>query len=456
MLHSSGHWLDRLSNFWARFYTERQIYLRSHGQVQFISLSPLTQLGLSAIALCFFSWVAFTSVNVVFKEQIIASKDRKYVRMQAAYEERVAQMQSAYDDLNGQLVLAQERFLATTKELESKHQQISEILAQREAASKQIKTMRERFAQTNAEGSDKGRTNKVLMAATDLAGAPRLSRVDHASLDQSETRHRDTDNAFGLASLFAFSSTPAPSAADMGIEKRLEGLDRAQQAFVNSMEETTDRQIREIESVISMTEVVDAEDILSRVEGGEGTASGGPLLTLTEGDELAGGAEEAGFGRQVYRISRNLDRLSGLNEALAKMPLGSPLYHNRITSDFGRRVDPFTRKLAYHSGVDMGAPSGTSVYSTAPGIVTYASHHGAYGRLIEIDHGNGLKTRYAHLRSIHVKVGQKVGFRHKVGRVGSTGRSTGPHVHYEVWFDGKVRDPSKFIEAGRYVFTQQG
>lgn len=454
MLDNAGHMMDRLGAVWSRLYTERQFYLRSHGQVQFVSLSPLTQVGLSIVALCFFSWVAFTSVNVVFKEQIIAAKDRKYIRMQAAYEERVARMQTAYDDLNGQLVMAQERFLATTKDLETKHKQISEIMLQKHAASQQLDDMRSRFAKTNVAGDHKGRSNKVLMAATELSGSPRVSRVDHAGLDQTEARYRSQDNggSFGLASLFTRAAAAEPE--DKGIENRLAGIDKAQQALVISMEETTDRQIREMESVIAMTEVLKADDFLTRVNGRGLRPSGGPLLSLIEGDELAGGTEEASFTRQVYRISRNLDRLSSLNKALGKMPLGSPLYHNRITSDFGRRVDPFTRKLAYHSGADMGAPAGTPVYVTAPGVVSYAANHGAYGRLVEVDHGNGLKTRYAHLSSILVKTGDKVGFREKVGRVGSTGRSTGPHVHYEVWFDGKVRDPSKFIEAGRYVFTQ--
>jgi murein DD-endopeptidase MepM/ murein hydrolase activator NlpD len=87
--------------------------------------------------------------------------------------------------------------------------------------------------------------------------------------------------------------------------------------------------------------------------------------------------------------------------------------------------------------------------------VTFAGWRGAYGKLIEVDLGNGFKNRYGHLSAINVKVGQKVAFRDVIGRVGSTGRSSGPHLHYEVWFDGIVRDPTKFIEAGHYVFAKQ-
>ena len=124
MIDTIARLMDRARVVVAHLYAERQIYLRSHGHVQFISLSPIAQIGMAAIAVGFFSWVAFTSVNVVFKEQIIASKDRRFVKVQSAYEERIAQMQASYDDLNGQLILAQERFIATTQELEAKHDQI--------------------------------------------------------------------------------------------------------------------------------------------------------------------------------------------------------------------------------------------------------------------------------------------------------------------------------------------
>ncbi|MEP1906373.1 MAG: M23 family metallopeptidase, partial [Nitratireductor sp.] len=90
------------------------------------------------------------------------------------------------------------------------------------------------------------------------------------------------------------------------------------------------------------------------------------------------------------------------------------------------------------------------------GVVTFAGWKSGYGRFVEISMGNGFRTRYGHMSRIDVKAGQKVAFRQVIGRVGSTGRSTGPHLHYEVKYDGIVRDPLKFIEAGQYVFSKQG
>ena len=121
------------------------------------------------------------------------------------------------------------------------------------------------------------------------------------------------------------------------------------------------------------------------------------------------------------------------------------------SSGFGARVDPFTGRYAFHPGIDFAGPWGTAVHATAAGTVIFAGNRGGYGNMVEIDHGMGLHTRYGHLSAISVRVGMKVEKDASIGRVGSTGRSTGPHVHYEVWYDDVVRNPRNFIEAGHHV-----
>ena len=144
-----------------------------------------------------------------------------------------------------------------------------------------------------------------------------------------------------------------------------------------------------------------------------------------------------------------------LQSLLACAPLAPPVDYYNLTSDFGNRKDPFTKKPDWHGGVDLGAWPGTRVRATAPGIVTYAGRKGGYGRFVLVDHGCGIETAYGHLKSIDVKKGDTVDYRDTLGKVGSTGRSTGPHVHYEVRIKGKPVDPYQFIEAGRYVFKEQ-
>ena len=123
-----------------------------------------------------------------------------------------------------------------------------------------------------------------------------------------------------------------------------------------------------------------------------------------------------------------------------------------MTSRFGFRRDPFHGRLAQHNGLDFHAAWASPVTATARGVIKFAGTRGGYGRVVEIDHGNGFVTRYAHLRRLSVKKGQKVKLHDKVGELGSSGRSTGPHIHYEILYNGKAQNPERFIEAGRYVF----
>jgi murein DD-endopeptidase MepM/ murein hydrolase activator NlpD len=142
---------------------------------------------------------------------------------------------------------------------------------------------------------------------------------------------------------------------------------------------------------------------------------------------------------------------------LAKMlPLAAPLVQYQFESGFGLRIDPINHRTAFHPGLDLSAPYQTPVYSTAPGTVTFTGTRDAYGRMVEIDHGHGIVTRYAHLHRILVARGQKIGAHVEIGELGSTGRSTGPHVHYEVLVDGTPLDPAKFMEVGKNVVQISG
>ena len=154
----------------------------------------------------------------------------------------------------------------------------------------------------------------------------------------------------------------------------------------------------------------------------------------------------------MLNVDSKLGRWTALRQVLGTMPLMDQLDFYHLASKFVLRLDPIKKKRAMHYGVDLAGWTGAPVYSTAPGKVVFAGRKGRYGKMVEIDHGLGLRTRYAHLRKIMVKRGQQIVHRQKIGLLGSTGRSTGPHVHYEVRFEGKPLNPRKFIMAGRYVF----
>jgi murein DD-endopeptidase MepM/ murein hydrolase activator NlpD len=180
-------------------------------------------------------------------------------------------------------------------------------------------------------------------------------------------------------------------------------------------------------------------------------AQGGPEEASDEPAELAEGLGDI-LGRletQLIDRERQLVILETFISArqLTQLgvPEGSPLPGAWISSTFGRRSDPFTGRLAFHSGIDFAAPAGAQARAVAPGVVTWAGERSGYGQLVEINHGNGYVTRYAHNSSLLVRVGDKVGKGQAISRVGSTGRSTGPHLHFEVLKNGFAIDPARFV-----------
>ncbi|MEW5728642.1 MAG: peptidoglycan DD-metalloendopeptidase family protein [Pseudomonadota bacterium] len=171
------------------------------------------------------------------------------------------------------------------------------------------------------------------------------------------------------------------------------------------------------------------------------TGQGGPFIPAPAGAE---GNE--GMGRLMERMAY----WSGMKAAMERMPLAEPIRADHdFNSPFGTRNDPINNRTGVHEGIDLGAPTGTPVHATGSGIVDFAGGKDRYGLTVDIDHGNGVTTRYAHLSRIKVKPGQKVTRATVIGLVGNTGRSTGPHLHYEVRVSETPRDPVKFISVGR-------
>ncbi len=158
------------------------------------------------------------------------------------------------------------------------------------------------------------------------------------------------------------------------------------------------------------------------------------------------------FEQAVHQLQKYVLEAHRLRTLARHVPLRRPIGTSaEVSSTFGRRVDPFNGRIASHTGMDFRAASGTAVYATASGVVVKASHQGGYGNMVEVEHGNGITSRYAHLSSISVSVGQHVNPGARVGRVGSTGRSTGPHLHYEVRLSDSAVNPVRFLRAGEKI-----
>lgn len=149
------------------------------------------------------------------------------------------------------------------------------------------------------------------------------------------------------------------------------------------------------------------------------------------------------------------DKMEELRSLMKSLPLSIPLDYYQLESRFGPRHDPFNHRSSFHTGIDLSAPYMSPVHATAAGIVTYAGYYSDYGKVVEIDHGNGIATLYAHLHRTIVSVGQRVAEHEQVGFLGSSGRSSGPHVHYEVRVNDEPQDPEKFIGLARVIPTAE-
>jgi murein DD-endopeptidase MepM/ murein hydrolase activator NlpD len=406
-------------------------------------------------------WVAYSSVVVIFKEQIIATKDQRYASMQAAYEGRVSQMQLAYDELNGLLVLAEERFQNATRDLESKHRQLTALLMQKQAMDKSARDVRRQVADMGAymgpsysrpEAPDGANTLVVQLAEAEPA--IRQGRGQDTIADSTiavvASAVRSGTNETGAAAKSALGRNYVVQRI-AGLEDRLNTVKKQQLALLGELRDGAGVQIDRYERIVQMTGL-NVDQVAQQIGVRPYTGRGGPLISEVRAAAIDGVTDE--FDRQFADIAMSYSRLDALTVAVSRLPLVTPISHGqyRSTSGFGYRVDPFTGRVAFHSGADMAGEFGTPVLASAPGRVIAAERRGPYGLMVEIDHGRGIRTRYGHLQNAFVKAGDQVAFRQKIATMGSSGRSTGPHLHYEIWFNDVVRDPTKFFDAGRNVF----
>ena len=157
--------------------------------------------------------------------------------------------------------------------------------------------------------------------------------------------------------------------------------------------------------------------------------------------------------KQLFTSWKKLDNLA---DGAIAVPSDKPVKTAAFTSGYGVRSDPFKGRAAMHAGIDLAGPVGTPIYATADGIVSDAGYNsGGYGNLVKLDHGRGIETRYGHLSKILVRAGQRVTRGQMIGRMGSTGRSTGSHLHYEVRIDGRAVNPIPFMKSTDYLLAMQ-
>lgn len=209
-------------------------------------------------------------------------------------------------------------------------------------------------------------------------------------------------------------------------------------------------------ATVALISALGASAAMAAEPAEKGAATGGPLIPAASAEATSALRADGSF-RSLFTAWKKLDQTQapGFSPAAIAIPSTQPVSRLDYTSNFGIRSDPFRGTAAMHAGVDIRGPVGTPIYATADGIVAESHWRGGYGNMIEIDHGKGIATRYGHMSKLIAPAGSRVKRGQLIGLMGSTGRSTGSHLHYEVRIDGRAVNPIPFLTTADYLLTAQ-
>ena len=424
-----------------RSFPEQRVFLRSDEGTRFVILSPLTQLIGWTGSAAFVAW-AIIATAVLLMDSIGSGNVREQAaREQQLYEERLQVLAAERDARAAEAAAAQERFTLAMDQISLMQSELLASEDHRGELETGINVIQATLRRTMNERDEARETMAGMLAEGN----------GEANLPGTGLSEQTAATVQFLTA--ALESTAAER--DAALAKAIEAESFAENLVYEQRlrDERNDQIFRQLEEAVTVSlEPLDkmfeasgmsTDSILETVRRGY-SGQGGPLMPLvitTKGEEPDADAMRAN------EILGELDRMNLYRIAAEKLPFGMPVKSSfRYTSGFGYRWGRL------HAGTDMAAPIGTPIYSPADGVVTHAGWQSGYGRLIKIKHEFGIETRYGHLSAIKVKVGERVSRGERIGDMGNSGRSTGPHLHYEVRVGGKPIDPMIYIKAARNVF----
>ena len=414
---------SRARQFFDRAFPERQFYHRSGGAVRYVSLSPGKQALFALGAVSLAGWCVYATANTVLQAPAASATNSEIERERAKYDRWLAEARAQSAAAQAQLEERTRAFDRATNDFEHRHEVLRSLL---EYAGGSSLTAAARPIERDGA--------RMLMAASIDEAEPRQSRAMATEPYQVQT---------------------------VGFRAREDRLEADQNHTLSELEDRVVERSEQVKGVLrltgvsmaSLTSTADAGASANAATPAEGT--GGPLVPQDLVAYLRDSSLNPAFAQRVAQVAARIGEARRLDDIANATPLAPPLAVDyRETSGYGFRVDPFTGRPAFHSGLDMAAFERAPVVATSPGVVSFAGTKNGYGYVVEIDHGHGFKTRYAHLRDIQVSRGERVAIGQRIGSMGSTGRSTATNLHYEVWFRGRVVDPVNFLRAGRHVYEQ--
>jgi len=424
------------------------LLLRSERGTRLIALGDRLVTIVVILASALLAWFLFASLYLVLRDDYVISSLLSERRAAYAYEDRVVDLRQRIDRMSARQLLNQDSIevrvaslVARQAELEARHMVVNE-LATRAERTNIAPTLPGTITTPPALG----------FAPTDTGNAPRKPRPLPVDLPTSSSSFAPLSPRASVESLVN------------DIEKRTAVVEREQTDRLAAIGDAAEGEMNRSRRLVAaigldpgrfgknafalpaLKRPAPLDSLMLRDVGSDSdSAVGGPLLP-----PVPGLAAAERFEAQTQRAEKALESATRARSILEALPVGRPMPERyEQTSAFGTRVDPFIGSLAMHAGIDFRAPTGTPIKAIAAGRVITAGTQGGYGRMVEIDHGFGLTTRYAHMSAIDVSEGETVRKGEVIGAVGSTGRSTGPHLHYEVRIDDDATDPMRFVRAGR-------
>ncbi len=424
-----------------RRFPERRLFLRSDTETRFIRLHPGTQLVAWAGVTLVIGWT-ITATAILLMDSIGSGNFRAQAqRDQMIYEDRLNALSEERDRRVAEAAAAQQRFSSALEQISVMQTELLSSEDRRREMETGLEVVQSALRRTMIEREE----------ARDAAKAFEVAIADGGSVSGGLDAQAMTGTVDILSDALATTAEERDiiaADAEVAIEQASE-----LQLELRLLNERNDDIFRQLEEAMTVSvEPLDEmfraagmnpDSMLEQVRRGY-SGTGGPLTPIQF--STMGGGVDTTTGRANALLDQ-LDKINMYRIAAEKAPFGQPVQASyRFTSGFGQRWGRL------HAGTDFAAPIGTPIYSTADGVVIEAGWASGYGRLIKIQHEFGIETRYAHLNKISVQVGQRVSRGDRIGDMGNSGRSTGPHLHYEVRVGGTPVNPMTYIRAGQDVF----
>jgi murein DD-endopeptidase MepM/ murein hydrolase activator NlpD len=372
---------------------------------------------------------------LVVRDDLMGASMARQARVQHEYEDRISSLRAQVDRITSRQLLDQQVV----------EEKVEKLLEQQMAlASRQGKlgTVLERAENS---GFDTGSQPDAALDSAPESDSIGDEHTDAGELESFKTllgeQRADLGGLKTRSLVVAYADDNMADRADHLFSKvthSLKNIESEQLAHIQNLTADASERTENIQKLLRNTGLKMPEKTAAADVDAD-SAMGGPYVAPETAEE---------FENSISELDLALDQFEKVKSFALKMPFANPAPGKQITSLFGNRVDPFFGKLALHAGVDFRQKTGTAVRATGDGIVINAGPVGGYGNMVEIDHGNGITTRYGHLSKILVKKGEKIGEGDTIALSGSTGRSTGPHLHYEVRRNGQAVDPMRFLNAG--------